>query len=189
MKALELKPDRVEAVWNASLAQLTLGNFREGWKNYEIRWRKDETEPHRREFKVPLWLGEQDIAGRTILLHPEQGLGDIFQFVRYASLLARRGAKVILEVQPSQKSLLADVAGIIGIYGRGEKLPDFDLHCPLMSLPLAFGRATIPAGYRMSGSGRSRLNGGRACRSGRCGSGLPGRAARSTPTIAIVRSH
>jgi hypothetical protein len=146
-KALELKPDRVEAIWNASLAQLTLGNFREGWKNYEIRWRKEETEAHRRDFKQPLWLGEEDIAGRTILLHPEQGLGDTFQFVRYAPLLARRGAKVILEVQPSQKSLLADVAGIASIYGRGETLPDFDLHCPLMSLPLAFGTglATIPA--------------------------------------------
>jgi hypothetical protein len=147
LKALAIKPDRVEAIWNASLAQLTLGNFREGWKNYEIRWRKEETEPHRRSFTQPLWLGEEDVAGRTILLHPEQGLGDTFQFVRYAPLLARRGARVILEVQPSQKSLLADVAGISGIYGRGENLPDFDLQCPMMSLPLAFGTelATIPA--------------------------------------------
>jgi tetratricopeptide (TPR) repeat protein len=147
LKAVAIRPDRVEAVWNTSLAQLTLGNFREGWKNYESRWRKEETVPYRRDFAQPLWLGKEEVAGRTILLHPEQGLGDTFQFVRYAPLLARRGARVILEVHPSQKTLLAQVAGLAGIYSRGENLPDFDLHCPMMSLPLAFGTelATIPA--------------------------------------------
>jgi tetratricopeptide (TPR) repeat protein len=147
LRALEIKPDRVEAIWNMSLAQLTLGNFREGWKNYEVRWRKEETVPYRRNFTQPLWLGKEEVAGRTILLHAEQGLGDTFQFLRYAPLLAHRGAKVILEVQPSQKTLLADVDGLSGIYSRGEDLPDFDLHCPIMSLPLAFGTelATIPA--------------------------------------------
>jgi hypothetical protein len=147
LKALDIRPDRVEAMWNAGLAELTLGRFREGWKKYESRWLKDETAGHRRDFKQPLWLGEQEVAGRTILLHPEQGLGDTFQFVRYAPLLARRGARVILEVQPSQKAVLANVEGIAGIYSRGETLPDFDLHCPMMSLPLALGTelATIPA--------------------------------------------
>jgi hypothetical protein len=147
LSAVEIRPDRAEGRWNASLAQLTLGVFREGWKNYEVRWLKEETAEQRRNFTQPLWLGEEDVAGRTILLHPEQGLGDTLQFVRYAPLLARRGARVILEVQPSQKTLLANVEGIAGILGRGETLPDFDLHCPMMSLPLAFGTelATIPA--------------------------------------------
>jgi tetratricopeptide (TPR) repeat protein len=147
LRALETRPDSVEARWNTSLAQLTLGNFREGWKNYEARWRKEETAAHRRKFKQPLWLGEEEVAGRTILLHPEQGLGDMLQFVRYAPLLASRGARVILEVSPSLKTLLAQVEGIAGIFGQGEVLPDFDLHCPMMSLPLACGTelATIPA--------------------------------------------
>ena len=147
VSALAIRPDRVEAMWNAGLAQLTLGRFHEGWRNYEVRWRKEETAGHRRNFKQPLWLGEEDVAGRTILLHPEQGLGDTLQFVRYVPLLARRGARVILEVQPSLKTLLAQVEGLAGIFSTGEELPDFDLHCPMMSLPLAFGTelATIPA--------------------------------------------
>jgi hypothetical protein len=147
LHALDIRPNFAEAKWNASLAQLTLGMFREGWKNYEVRWCKEETAGHRRNFKQPLWLGEEEVAGRTILLHPEQGLGDTFQFVRYAPLLARRGAKVMLEVQPSQKTLLGQIEGLAGIFSMGEELPDFDLHCPMMSLPLAFGTelATIPA--------------------------------------------
>jgi tetratricopeptide (TPR) repeat protein len=147
LKGLEIRPDRIEARWNASLAQLTLGNFREGWKNYEVRWRKEETRQNKRDLAEPLWLGEEDVAGRTILLHLEQGMGDTIQFVRYAPLLARRGAKVILEVQAPLKSLLAQVGGIAAIYAAGEKLPRFDMHCPFMSLPLAFGTepGTIPA--------------------------------------------
>jgi tetratricopeptide (TPR) repeat protein len=147
LKALDIRPDRVEARWNAGLAQLTLGNFRDGWKNYEVRWRKEETAQYKRDLAEPLWLGEEEVAGRRILLHLEQGLGDTIQFVRYAPLLARRGAEVILEVQAPLKSLLAQVEGIAGIFASGEKLPRFDLRCPFMSLPLAFGTklGTIPA--------------------------------------------
>jgi tetratricopeptide (TPR) repeat protein len=147
LSGLEIRPDCVEARWNASLAQLTLGNFRDGWNNYEVRWRKKETAQYKRDLAEPLWLGNEEVAGRTILLHLEQGLGDTIQFVRYAPLLARRGAKVILEVQTPLKSLLAQVEGIAGIFASGEELPHFDLRCPFMSLPLAFGTEldTIPA--------------------------------------------
>ena len=101
----------------------------------------------RRRFVQPLWLGEEPLAGRTILLHSEQGLGDTLQFVRYAPLVARRGAKVLLEVQPPLLHLLSDIDGVVGTFAQGEKLPAFDLHCPLMSLPLAFGTESdsIPA--------------------------------------------
>ena len=102
----------------------------------------------RRSFTSPLWTGAQDLAGRTVLLHAEQGFGDTIQFVRYAPLVARRGASVILEVQPGLVSLLAGIAGVSTVIARGRRLPRFDLHCPLMSLPLAFcviEKVSVPA--------------------------------------------
>jgi glutathione S-transferase len=103
--------------------------------------------PQRRNFTEPLWLGREPLAGRTILLHAEQGFGDTLQFVRYAKRVSDLGATVLLEVQAPLKRLLSDIEGIAQVLARGEPLPRFDLHCPLMSLPLAFGTAlsTIPA--------------------------------------------
>ncbi len=90
---------------------------------------------------------KSDIAGKTILLSEEQGLGDTIQFCRYAPLVAQRGARVILEVPPQLTRLAAGLAGVSQIVETGRPLPAFDLHCPLMSLPLAFKTelATIPA--------------------------------------------
>jgi tetratricopeptide (TPR) repeat protein len=135
--ALAIKPDHAEAQWNQGLARLRLGDFHDGWKQYEWRWQRPDG-AQQRSFAQPLWSGQQSLQGKTILLHAEQGLGDSIQFVRYAALVARRGAKVILEVQRTLKDLLARVEGVSGIVGRGEELPAFDLHCPLLSLPLAF---------------------------------------------------
>ena len=95
----------------------------------------------RRKLAAPLWLGEGDVAGKTILLHAEQGFGDTIQFVRYAPLLAARGARVLLEVQPQLVRLLSGLAGVAQVLPRRAPLPPFDLHCPLLSLPLAFGTA------------------------------------------------
>jgi Glycosyltransferase family 9 (heptosyltransferase) len=97
--------------------------------------------------RQPLWLGEAPLAGKTILLHDEQGFGDAIQFVRYVPLVAARARKVILEVQRPLKSLFSGIAGASLILGRGEELPAFDCHCPLVSLPLAFKTRldTIPA--------------------------------------------
>jgi hypothetical protein len=94
-----------------------------------------------------LWLGEFPLARKTILIHAEQGLGDTIQFVRYAPLLARTGAKVLLEVQPELTGLLARVEGVAGVAARGAPLPDFDVHCPVGSLPRALRTevASIPA--------------------------------------------
>jgi hypothetical protein len=124
-----------------------MGDLDAGWKEYEWRWRTQEFAPWRRDFAPPLWLGEEPLAGKTILLHAEQGLGDAIQFVRYLPLVAARAGKVVLEVQPALMPLLAGFAGASLIVGRGEKLPAFDCHCPLGSLPLAFKTrlATIPA--------------------------------------------
>jgi tetratricopeptide (TPR) repeat protein len=138
---------RPEAEFCASLVRLRLGQFAQGWRDYEWRWRQAHWAPQRRDFVAPLWLGQEPLAGRTILLHAEQGFGDTLQFVRYAALVAALGATVLLEVQAPLKSLLSGSAGVAQVFARGEPLPRFDLHCPLMSLPLAFGTAldTIPA--------------------------------------------
>jgi hypothetical protein len=94
-----------------------------------------------------LWLGEESLAQKAILLHAEQGMGDTIQFVRYAPLLAARGAKIILEVQPELVRLLSAMPGDATVIARKEPLPRYDFHCPLMSLPLAYATAleTIPA--------------------------------------------
>jgi len=101
------------------------------------------TQPNRGR---PLWLGEYQLARKTILLHAEQGLGDTIQFARYAPLVAATGAKVVLEVQPELKALLARLDGATAVIARGELPPPFDVHCPLGSLPLALKTepSTVP---------------------------------------------
>ena len=146
-RALVSKPDFAQARFVDSLVRLTLGDFRAGWRGYETRWLGRNLSSQRRNFLVPLWLGEGSLEGKTILLHAEQGFGDTIQFVRYAPLVAERGARVVLEVQRELVRLLSGMTGIDAVIGRGETLPPFDLHCPLISLPLAFATElpTIPA--------------------------------------------
>jgi Flp pilus assembly protein TadD len=145
-KALQLDPTYATAHWNLSLALLLTGNFREGWREYEWRWKTPYLASSWRNFKEPLWDGS-DIKGRTILLHAEQGFGDTIQFIRYAPLVAERGAKIIFECPGALAALLRDVGGIEQIIIHGDELPAFDVHCPLLSLPLAFDTTleTIPA--------------------------------------------
>jgi tetratricopeptide (TPR) repeat protein len=146
-KALRIKPDYAAARFEQAIALLALGDFERGWAAYESRWQLAEFEPQRRNYGAPHWLGQENVAGKTILLHCEQGFGDTLQFVRYAPLLAQRGATVILEVQEHLKALLSQMPGVSAVIARGEPLPPFDLYCPLLSLPLAFGTRceTIPA--------------------------------------------
>jgi tetratricopeptide (TPR) repeat protein len=146
-RALVQRPDFAQARFVESVARLTLGDF-SGWGGYEARWSVGLLASQRRSFTAPLWLGEGSLDGKTILLHAEQGSGDTIQFVRYAPLLAARGAtKIIVEVQRELVRLLSCIAGI-AVVARGDILPPFDYHCPLLSLPLAFATelATIPAG-------------------------------------------
>ena len=144
--ALAAGPEFVEAQFEAAMTRLTLGDFARGWKQYEWRWKTAAFARQRRSFSAPLWLGNAPLAGKTILLHAEQGFGDTIQFIRYAPLLAGQGARVICEVQPELKPLMSQWPGV-AVVAAGEPLPDFDLHCPLLSLPLALKTelATIPA--------------------------------------------
>ncbi|MBM4147312.1 MAG: tetratricopeptide repeat protein [Nitrospira sp.] len=145
-KALQLNSGYATAHWNMSLALLLTGNFREGWKEYEWRWETEYLTSSRRDFQQPLWNGS-DIKGSTILLHAEQGLGDTIQFIRYAPLVAQRGARIIFECFKELTSLLQFIDGIEQVVTHGEELPEFDVHCPLLSLPLVFNTTieTIPA--------------------------------------------
>jgi hypothetical protein len=147
--AISINPQFADALYNRALARLFQGDFESGWPGYEWRWKN----AHRlaigtpRNFTQPLWLGNEPIAGKRLLLYSEGGLGDTVQFCRYASLCASLGATVFLEVQPSLAGLLADLPGVSQVIAAGSPLPDFDCQCPLMSLPLAFKTtlATIPA--------------------------------------------
>ncbi len=138
-QALKINPEYAEAHWNEGLCRLSTGDFALGWQKHEWRWKAKAFMPMQRNFAQPLWLGKESLHNKTILLHAEQGLGDTIQFCRYAHKVAALGATVILEVQPTLKTLLRDVAGVSHILARGETLPAFDFHCPLLSLPLAFG--------------------------------------------------
>ncbi len=146
-RALAANPDFAEARFVEGLVKLTLGDFSAGWRSYESRWATGAFAAHRRNFAQPLWIGDQPLAGKTILLHGEQGHGDTIQFVRYAPRVAALGARVILEVQPALARLLSRMEAVEAVVPRGKPLPAFDLHCPMMSLPLAFGTelSTIPA--------------------------------------------
>ncbi len=146
-RALALEPEHPDANFNAALARLCLGDFRAGWKQYEYRWKKKDFAPRRRDYPQPLWLGEQELQGKIILLEAEQGLGDTINFVRYAPMVAALGARVLLAVQPPLRSVAASVSGVSQVLSDGEPLPKFDYYCPLLSMPLAFGTelATVPA--------------------------------------------
>jgi tetratricopeptide (TPR) repeat protein len=143
-QAVWLKPDYADAHRNRALLWLLLGDFEQGWPEYEWRWRcQGITMP---PFRQPLWDGSP-LEGRTVLLHAEQGLGDTLQFIRYAPLVQQQGGKVLVQCQPPLLSVLARCAGIDHLVGQNSALPDFDVHAPLLSLPglLRTALATIPA--------------------------------------------
>jgi tetratricopeptide (TPR) repeat protein len=148
-KAISIKPDYAEAYWNLSLCHLLRGNFKDGWQGYEWRWKRKDISKTAgiRNFPQPLWLGEQSLKDKTILLYAEQGLGDTIQFCRYVPIVEKLGAKVILEVSRPLVKLLKNLEGVNQIIAQGDTLPKFDFQCPLLSLPLAFKTSlnTIPS--------------------------------------------
>lgn len=139
-QAIARSPDFAAARQNRAYALLACGDFQRGWVDHEWRWKNQHGSLIRaaRDFALPPWLGEQPIAGKTILLHSEQGLGDTLQFCRYARLVSDLGATVALEVPRQLARLLAGLDGVAQVVVRGDAFPRFDHHCPLMSLPLAF---------------------------------------------------
>ncbi len=141
--ALAIAPDHPEIHCNLGAALLQQGDYAEGWHHLEWRLLDPKSGVAPRRFAQPRWTGES-LAGRTILLHAEQGLGDALQFARYATPIAALGAKVILEVSPVLTRLLASVPGVERTVAAGTNLPPFETHLPLMSAPALLG-STIPA--------------------------------------------
>jgi Flp pilus assembly protein TadD len=146
-RALALQPRYAEAHYNEALCRLLTGDFAGGWEKNEWRWQIANAQSHKRNFAKPQWNGQDDITAKTILLHTEQGFGDAIQFCRYVPLVAARAGRVILEVPESLRELMGTLSCTVEIVSRGEPLPPFDVHCPLLSLPLAFRTRldTIPS--------------------------------------------
>jgi tetratricopeptide (TPR) repeat protein len=144
--AVATQPDLANAHHNLAMALLATGAMAEAWPEYEWRWRTPRMAAAARAFAQPQWRGEP-AAGRTLLIHAEQGFGDSIQFCRYATLAAAGGWRVILEAPPTLVRLLRGLDGVAQVIARGDALPAFDLQCPMLSLPLAFGTTleTIPA--------------------------------------------
>jgi tetratricopeptide (TPR) repeat protein len=150
--AVERDPAHPGAQYNLALTLLRLGDWGQGWPAYEARWRFREVHRSPRVFRQPRWQGEP-LEGRRVLLHAEQGLGDTIQFCRYATLVAARGGAVILQVQTPVERLMGSLPAVragqveIALLGvRRGGPPQFDLECPLMSLPAVFGTTveTVP---------------------------------------------
>ncbi|MFC1842107.1 tetratricopeptide repeat protein [Candidatus Dependentiae bacterium] len=132
---LKEKPDYAQAQFSLALAYLVLGDFQQGWETYEWRWKAYKE--NKRTFDKPMWDGSNP-RGKTILLYAEQGLGDTFQFVRYAKLLKNMGATIIVAAQRPVVKLLQLCKYIDVVVPRGGTLPNFDYYIHLMSLPLQF---------------------------------------------------
>jgi hypothetical protein len=135
-RALALAPNQPELHWDRAMLLLLQGKLREGWVEFE--WRLKARPELRRDFPEPTWQGE-DIAGRTILLYTEGGFGDAIHFIRYAPMVAQRGATVLVECQAELASLLSRIEGVAKVIPRGQSLPRFDVRCPLQSLPRFMG--------------------------------------------------
>lgn len=144
-RSLAAAPNDAQTLFYLATLQLLTGDFERGWLAREARWRLPSVGLVDRGFSKPLWRGGQPLEGKTILLHSDEGLGDAIQFARYVPMVAALGARVILEVEPPIQQLLGRVAGVAECIGRSSS-PAFDLHCPLGTLPLAFGTRldTIP---------------------------------------------
>jgi len=143
-QAIALNPNLPKAHHNLSLSLLARGDFQTGWDEFEWRWKCKDFPPPR-NFAQPQWDGCL-LEGRTLLLHTEQGHGDALQFIRYLPLVAERGGKIVIECYAELQRLFQTNTGRCQIVVRGQPLPVFDFHCPLLSLPRVFGTslANIP---------------------------------------------
>ncbi len=136
--------DDPAARWNRARLRLLQGQLAEAWPDHEFRWQRSRFLQSLRALPEPLWDGKTPLAGRTILLHAEQGFGDTIQYARYAPLLAAQGARVIIGAHGPLKPVLETIDGVSAVIVGGEELPAFDVHCPLLSLP-ALLNTTLPS--------------------------------------------
>ena len=135
-----LDPDNAGGAYHLAHLHLLTGNFEAGWAAREARWEMPEFSAEYPKFSQTKWLGKESIDGKTILIRFDEGLGDTIQFARYVPMVAARGARVVLVVQDELCPLLSRVSGVSECLPASTgSLPAFDMHCPIMSLPLVFG--------------------------------------------------
>jgi tetratricopeptide (TPR) repeat protein len=135
-----IDPDNTEAESYLSLIYRLIGDFGAGWTGHQARWNAHMRPESYPDFHRPLWLGEGDIKGKTVLVFADEGIGDTIQLARYLPMLAARGARVILVVEEALRPLLAPLTGVAQCLPKpAPSLPPFDLHCPICTLPMAFG--------------------------------------------------
>jgi Flp pilus assembly protein TadD len=156
--AIAIHPKSTSAHFNKALALLVMGDFQQGWKLYEWRWRLPRARPP--DISEPLWLGAESLADCTVLLHGEQGMGDVIQMSRFAKLVADRGAQVTLQVPHPLTDLLISAPGVSRVVSSHTLLPACDFQVPLMSLPLALRTRldSIPAQVPYLRVGKERLS-------------------------------
>jgi tetratricopeptide (TPR) repeat protein len=142
-KALAIRPTESRARYGRGLVRLELGDMAQGWPDHEARLEVTKAGGYTQK----LWHGQKRMKRRTVLLHAEQGLSETIQFIRYAALVAKTGARIVVLAQRGIGRICATAPGVDSVIEQGESLPPFDLHCPLMSLPAVFRTttATIPA--------------------------------------------
>lgn len=145
-QAIALYPESIDVHVNFSMALLTDGQMEEGWREFEWRRQQIDFFVAREKIEKPLWQGQTG-EEQTLLIRAEQGYGDTLEFCRYVPLVAARGWRVIVEVQPPLVRLLQSLPGAYQVIGYGDSLPQVDCYCPMMSLPFVFQTqlATIPA--------------------------------------------
>ena len=145
-EAIRINPDYAEACLNKSIALLTLGKYQQAWPLYEMRWHKEKRKlPASADLRAH-WSGKETLAGKSVLLYAEQGLGDTIQFYRYVEGVRQLGANVILQVPKPLVPLFEGLQGEVAVIEEGAPVPPYDFHCALMSLPGVFGTelTTIP---------------------------------------------
>ncbi|HWJ34474.1 MAG TPA: tetratricopeptide repeat protein [Steroidobacteraceae bacterium] len=145
-RAIAISPSSPQVRWNLALTQLQLGDFQNGWSNFESRW--EGCENLRGGYHMPVdraWRGEA-LRGKRLLLWAEQGFGDTLQFVRFAQDAALRGATISVLAQPELADLVRSAPGVSAVWAQGGALPPYDFHCPLMSLPNRLGVSPDAAG-------------------------------------------
>ena len=137
-EALKINPEYSNSLFFKAVTQLKIGDFDNGWKNYEHRWESTNFPSPKRKFKQPCWNGIDSLDTKTILIHGEQGLGDNIHFARYFNLVKLKAKKALLQIDKKLVRLFKDTNFSKNVFSNNEKLPDFDVHCPLLSLPFKY---------------------------------------------------
>jgi len=146
-KAVALEPANAEWHWNLGIVLLTIGDFKQGWQEYEWRRRIQNSDVSKRKFKSPKWGGQALGNNKVLFLYSEQGCGDAIQFIRYVNLIEKKGGRIVVQCQPALKRLFQSINIIDQVITDKDKIPAFDFHVPIMSLPNIFDTSidTIPA--------------------------------------------